>query len=273
MLPPCRIRSTRQFNVIARWLLKEVISLMTSTVCRLCLHARELCNSHIIPEFAFKSIYDVKHRAIEFSTDPSVETRYIQKGVRERLLCLECETKFSVFENYAYGFFTRGDGVTFSNNGGFVIGEGIDYLKFKLFQMSILWRAGVANHSHFRKVQLGIKHEERLRFMLETGDPGEEHEYGCAIFPVYADSIPGRSFEAVITPEGEKREGHTMYRFFFKSSFWLYCVSSHSQACKGRELFVTKAGTIKMVIQKAEAMQYFQAFARDIRTQAGGRGL
>ncbi len=49
----------------------------------------------------------------------------------------------------------------------------------------------------FRFVDLGRKHDERLREMLLTGDPGEPWEYGCSYFygstksPIKARSMPG----------------------------------------------------------------------------------
>jgi len=55
---------------------------------------------------------------------------------------------------------------------------GIDYKLFKLFQLSLLWRAGVSDRPIFKEVALG-RHQEILRRMLLDDDPGESHKYGC----------------------------------------------------------------------------------------------
>ncbi len=55
-----------------------------TTTCALCLE-RPLRDSHVIPEFLYKSIYDEKHRfyALAVGEYPGYE----QKGIRESLLC------------------------------------------------------------------------------------------------------------------------------------------------------------------------------------------
>jgi hypothetical protein len=70
--------------------------------CALCQQDRELCASHIIPEFFYKPVYDEKHRFYTFSTDPADEVEGPeQKGLREHLLCKDCEGKLSAWEGYA----------------------------------------------------------------------------------------------------------------------------------------------------------------------------
>src|SRR3546814_16606531 len=69
--------------------------------CALCLLPKPLQDSHIIPEFLYGVMYDDKHRYNVLSLAPERRERIEQKGVREQLLCRDCEQKFSKLESYA----------------------------------------------------------------------------------------------------------------------------------------------------------------------------
>jgi len=58
--------------------------------CRLCTRQRELCNSHIIPEFMWRPLYDKKSRAVALDGGSGTK-RTLQKGLREHMLCRDCE--------------------------------------------------------------------------------------------------------------------------------------------------------------------------------------
>ena len=76
----------------------------TRIECALCLQARPLCDSHIIPPFLFESFCDEKERLFVLSTkhQPQIE----QKGFRDWLLCKECESRRSAWESYAARLFS-----------------------------------------------------------------------------------------------------------------------------------------------------------------------
>jgi len=69
--------------------------------CRLCLVNPHPAKSHIIPEFMYEcsGLYDGKHRILMVKkTEDAPEFQQIQKGVRERLLCEDCEGKIARWE-------------------------------------------------------------------------------------------------------------------------------------------------------------------------------
>lgn len=153
--------------------------------CALCRQERELCLSHIIPEFFYTALYDEKHRFFMYSTDPNEKVRGPeQKGLRERLLCDECEGLLSPWEKYAREVVFGSAKLDLSadpQRGA--TANGVDYGRFKLFSMSLLWRAGVSSLSYFLRVNLGA-HEKVLRRRILAADPGHYWEYGCSIlFP------------------------------------------------------------------------------------------
>jgi hypothetical protein len=128
----------------------------------LCLAQRDLCKSHIIPEFAYKPLYDEDHKMIAFQPSEVDQPWKEQKGFRDRLLCLECEA----FLNKSYEdpfnqfWFTRRtlDGRPDQEA---ALLHGIPYGTFKLFHLSVLWRSSVCKNPVFGRVALG-PHNDRI---------------------------------------------------------------------------------------------------------------
>jgi hypothetical protein len=141
--------------------------------CTLCPNdVPRLCLSHILPEPFYAGVYEANGTFPVFSNKKvGPVMRPQQKGLRERLLCPDCEARFSKWETYALGepfHRTKQPGIDHGPYMEFIM----DYATFKLFQMSILWRMSVTSLDVFANVQLGKKHEERLRAMLLASDPG-----------------------------------------------------------------------------------------------------
>ncbi|MDV7213567.1 hypothetical protein [Azotobacter beijerinckii] len=192
--------------------------------CALCFKESSLRKSHIIPEFLYKALYDDKHRFHVLSTLPAQENWKEQKGLRENLLCDVCEQRISIWERYACMVLKGGVKLTYAREGNVVHVSGLDYAKFKLFQMSVLWRAGVSSLQFFEKVQLG-KHSEILRRMLLDGDPGPPERYGCFMFGLKHEA---KAFTGVIVQPGKSRlYGHNGYKFVFGGFLWAILTSSH----------------------------------------------
>jgi hypothetical protein len=192
----------------------------------------------------YKLLYDEKHRMHQVSSKPEERTKLIQKGKRERLLCHNCEQFISPLEKYVKEVLY--DGVKSVSYLGPNI-EGIDYITFKLFQLSLLWRVGVSSLDFFSDVSLG-PHEERLRKMLLDRNPGKSYEYGCMIImPV---SKKHGLIDLVFNPETLMMDGHRWCRLIIGGVFWMFIVSKHSEKYKNRHFFLSEQG--RMVILKTE---------------------
>jgi hypothetical protein len=61
------------------------------TVCKLCLQPGEVIYSHIISDFLYRPLYDENHRFHVLSGEVNVEYDRPQQGLREYLLCEECD--------------------------------------------------------------------------------------------------------------------------------------------------------------------------------------
>lgn len=150
-------------------------------ICKLCLEEKELFNSHIIPKFAYKYVYDYSKggRKISHYT-PSLSNDLIQtskqQGYKESLLCNNCESKFNFWETYVSKMLKKSLTNFAIDNEDILYKIEIDYIKFKLFFMSILWRCGITSESFF-KIDLGQKHIENLRSLLYNGNTGNPNQY------------------------------------------------------------------------------------------------
>ncbi|MGA2257488.1 MAG: hypothetical protein ABSG53_22745, partial [Thermoguttaceae bacterium] len=119
--------------------------------------------------------YGPLHRTTKFQAEPNTK-KLIQKGLREYLLCQECEGKFSKWE-YAFKQFWYGSpALPQIIPDDYLVVKGFDYRLFKLFHLSILWRASVATSQDFNTVALGAE-EDKIRKLLEAEDPGSEDHY------------------------------------------------------------------------------------------------
>ena len=227
--------------------------------CGLCHKTTELQNSHIIPEFFYKPLYDSKHRMNAVPLTPTETAHYKQKGLREFLLCQECELKFSKYENYTRGILWGGKSILIKHGNPIIMSE-IDYPTFKLFQLSLLWRASISTLDFFQNVQLGPV-EERIRLMLLNEDPGDDTTYPCMIILFLRDeSIPLQ--DLIMAPSRLKMHGHTVYRFVMGGGFWVWVASSHAERFPRLDYILRADGSINIPLKRAEETPYFQDVAK-----------
>lgn len=228
--------------------------------CALCLQEKELRKSHIIPEFFYKPLYDQKHRLNVFVLNEDQKRYFKQKGLSEFLLCAECEERLSKYERYASQIFYGGTGFYITNGNPIKI-EGIDYKKFKLFQLSLLFRASVSNLVFFENIDLG-PHEEKIRDMIINENPGGKSDYPCIIL---IPLMKGKAMphDIIHLPEAlGKFEGHRQYRFIFGGCFWIYLVSSHTSMFSFEKLFLDESGKLLIPIENDDS--FFRKLARDM---------
>lgn len=159
--------------------------------CKLCGAEDKLCNSHVVPEFFYKPMYDATRKILLVSSDPKQNDRTRQKGFYEKLLCLRCEGLLAVYEKYFSEVLTGGVEIGIKAEGKSIELSGLDYPKIKLLLLSVIWRMSVSHNSFFSDVDLG-PHEEKIRIMLLGQHPGDAHEYPVmAVIPVHEGKFFG----------------------------------------------------------------------------------
>jgi len=172
----------------------------------------------------------------------SEKEKYIQKGIREYLLCQDCETKLSRYEGYAVNVIKSIPTFERDLSGSFIFSTNIDYKLFKLFQLSILWRSGVSSNQMFANVNLG-RHEEIIRIMLDQENPGKAVNYGCFIMRIpEAQKI----HRIIMPPKPERMFGHNGYLFMIGNLFWNFIVSSHFIQETVTFMFLQETGVLRI---------------------------
>lgn len=153
-----------------------------------------------------------------------------------------------------------GVGLEVTEDSGKIVFNNIKYDEFKLFQMSILWRASVSNRPEFSKVDVG-PHQEKLREMILNKDHGEPYEYGCLL--ITPRSMNKVLSQVILAPELIKVDGHRCCRFLFGNMFWLFFVSSHTRVLEHKNGFLLKNGTLPILFEDNWSVQFIQQLAEN----------
>lgn len=231
--------------------------------CRLCLEQRDLCNSHVIPEFFYEqmNLYDKKHRLNILSTEPDKHRPTAQKGIHERLLCTKCEGKLSKWEDHARRVMYGGECINVTTDNSKCIECTVDYVKFKLFQLSILWRVGISNHAGFSTVILG-KHEHVLRRMLLDEAPGATGAYGCII--LYSTKNTEITSNMIHCMGMSNVRGVDCARLLLGGLFWLFFLSESAIDSSQKGLFLQDSGHLRILKTDKDPNQYIKRLMLDL---------
>jgi hypothetical protein len=182
--------------------------------CRLCEKDNvDLLESHIIPEFLYKSIYDTKHRYIDFTEDPRTGVRFAQKGVRENILCSNCEVLLSKYENCLSDFLielnTNSNSLVIVLFPEFKYVKKIKYTEIKIALLSILFRMAVSKLSQFDGYTLG-PYENAFRDIILNNKYTDRYTFSIHISPV---SVKKCYYPDLIMTYEKSSRYNNMYNF------------------------------------------------------------
>lgn len=209
--------------------------------CKLCQQEKTLSRSHIIPEFMHLDLYDEKNRFLMVESDPDAGERYMQKGEREFLLCDTCESQLAKYETYSAPIVKSLLNLEAESTSDSYIVKDVDYQIFKLFQMSLIWRASVASIVMFRDVSLDF-HEDSLRSMILSEDPGSPDDYGCVMFVMEKTEYLHR---IMWSPETDYIDGRPTIRFQTGRLFWYFFLPNRIVA-NAADYFLAKSGILRV---------------------------
>lgn len=206
-------------------------------------------------------MYDERHTFIAATPADLQNTQRAQKGMRERLLCAECEHRINQnFETPFKKYWLDGAALASLPHKRVEILRNVDYPAFKLFHLSVLWRASLSSLDAFKHVQLG-PHADAIRKMLLSEDPGAGWQYPIACFAMVHENEV--QLNLIRDPLPSKVYGQRAYTFRFCGAEWLYVVASHPAPEVGR-LCLQQDGTLPILRVALE-----EIIARDM---AGARG-
>lgn len=172
------------------------------------------------------SIETVEKRFIKTPSDGEYESG---------LLCNDCDNKFlgDYYENYAsraiYGGVLPAEECptfeSFRNQHGmeFIKCSKLNYHKFKLFLLSILWRASISKRPFFNEINLK-EHEEMIRQMLLSKNAGEVSRYPIVVMTYAHDHTLPK--ELISQPRFlNLNDNIQLYSFMINGYFYFYYVT------------------------------------------------
>ena len=221
----------------------------------------------------YEGFYDENHRMLKISMQDLTIFSKPRTGEYDRyILCRECDNvRIGELESYAKPIIYGGsEGLSESqiprgenrvSQGGMELTyfENLDYKKFKLFLLSVLWRASVSKRETFGLIHLGSD-EEVLRKMIYSGDPMKANDYPCMMFTyLNDDSLP---VDIIGQPHPGKKGAARFYNFLISGMFYIYFTSIGDEDIFDPTMPINEKGEIRIIhLPKGEGKLFYDAFS------------
>lgn len=203
-----------------------------------------------------QDLFDEKHRMHEVIVNKEypLKGRIRQSGLYDKnILCSDCDNKIiGGFESYASNALYGGIELTIENGAKdlskYISVKGLNYSKFKLFLMSVWWRASISKLPAFQNVNLG-QHEQILRDKILNNDPGNSDEYPCAIFThLHNSEIP---HQIITEPKCDSSYEPQFCAFLISGNLFLFFTSIDKKTEWVKNCSINEQGEMQ-IIQMSE---------------------
>ena len=198
---------------------------------------------------------DVKHGVV----------RRGQKGYSEPLLCSNCETLIARYERHSRRLFVDPLPPHVAGSRRMREHPRLDYTQFKLFCLSIVWRASVSRLPLFKHVALG-PHEDAIRGMLLSGHAGESSTYPTQVFALHFKGEHFRDF--LVEPTYMRVEGRRCYRFVMMGFVVLVYVAGHQISIEQQKLAIGRDQTVRTFDVELEEFEFLRRVSNTARESA-----
>jgi hypothetical protein len=185
---------------------------MENPVCKMCGVQSGFVKAHIVPQSFYPERDRGKDALSVLSSHPNDRKRHSRTGIYDmQLVCAKCEQLFDPLDNYASKLLVEGARAFRTTN---YLGQPLvyhvdsfDYVKLKLFCLSLLWRTAASGRREFANVDLG-SFLPTLTNMVKHGDPGNADTF-ATILCKFSGIESWQS--GVITPVRQCFEGINFY--------------------------------------------------------------
>lgn len=222
-------------------------------ICKLCLQDKLLLKkSHIAPNFLYKELRDEDNSFVKAKLD-EVTSKKAYTGLFEAdILCKDCDTVLlNQLETYAYKILYDGrvKDLSFKNEitpdgVEWILCEGVDYKKFKLFLLSLVWRFSISSNEFYRFVNLG-KHEETIRKMVLESSAGDVLDFPCSVSSYRKH--PDLPFEIISQPMRHRHNGGICYSVIMGGLLYTFYVSRSTIPDYISEIVINKSNQLKVI--------------------------
>ena len=225
--------------------------------CRLCTDEKDLIKkSHIYPNFVYSDLFDEHGKLRKFDAqemkklNPRI-SRPASGAYEGNLLCAECDNvKISQLENYVAELLNGRDkkvvcDIKNAPDGTEIIEvKNLEYVEFKNFVLSLLFRADICSFSEFDEVSLG-PHHEKIRKIVHENLTSEDFDYQINVFKLSEDS----EFGTIIgQPIRSKIDSETVYSILMKGHMIIISIKPNKVSKKIEDIRLKSDGTIGIPI-------------------------
>lgn len=132
--------------------------------------------------------------------------------------------------------------------------EGVNYEQFKLFLLSLLWRASASRLPFVSTINLGALYDGVIRERLLKSDPGPPEEFPCVLFKM-TDAIR-QPLSGSLFMDCVKIQSRAFFRFLIDRFLFLFAIS-HAKAPYPMQFFtLDKSGTMRCFEWKLADLEY-----------------
>lgn len=230
-------------------------------ICKLCQQENQLRRSHILPEFMYQNVYDENPRRfytlnIDLDNISRSTKKIEQKGIREFLLCEQCEGLISKYEKYAAEtIYAKNNGNTayiveaYEINDGKITHylydyAGFSYKDFKLFLLSIFWRILISEC--FTDIKGEEQMLEHLRISILSENPLEYDDFGCLVQVIKYNQDELVS-KLILSPFLTNNEDSLILNQLIDGFMYSFYFNSKSCPTNLKDFFLNEDGTMKIV--------------------------
>lgn len=158
-------------------------------MCNLCGEVKELCNAHIIPKAFYYAIRRNNETPSLFYIDQLTYPKKIPVGIYDStILCSQCDNDIGKYDDYAAKLLLNNNSDVIDYNGGkFIKIETFDYVKLKLFFLSVIWRASISKNDFFSSIDLG-EYDPIIKSVIAKKQLSCDEYFSC-ILAKYNDDL------------------------------------------------------------------------------------
>jgi hypothetical protein len=241
--------------------------------CRLCGKVRPLCRSHIVPEFAYEPMKNENNQMLAVGRN----VKKVQTGYFEKLLCQECEALLSAYESTFKQTWMNTIPPNFTRLKTRPLEDAIrveipDYASFKLFHLSVLWRAAVSSGFKVPHITLGPYDSEIAAMILnrDLGQPGDFPFLG--FLSIDWEKRPVGTVCPLAKGTG-RFEGHHFYLMSYAYCDWTFIIARPGpkwlvdleKACMQERMFVL----LTVAHKQSKSFNLWKDIFRKFRMQKG----
>ncbi len=152
-------------------------------------------------------------------------------------------------------------------NGSFCYTHGrrLDYKRFKLMLLSILWRASISKRPFFSQISLG-PYEEHIRQMIINQDPGGAFDYPVLIATWLNDASQCHS--ELYQPTINRKEGGIRYIFPIAGTVYIFHIHAYSLRKELDDFVLLPSNEVKVLhLPKGKASGWLADYCRNANVQ------